>query len=140
LITIGTANACFETAIFFIPAEPFGFSECEIEGDYILIGIFGALSGGSGSYITVSVSEGERCSIFVTEITKVRNVSSGPSGYELQREGEKSGAVVDVWLGLGIFLLGAGSGALLTLISYISRIRKLKAEMEAAKENDRRAA
>jgi hypothetical protein len=57
-----------------------------------------------------------------------------------KKEGEKSGAVVDVWLGLGVFLLGAGAGALATLISYVSRIRKLRAEMEAAKENDRRAA
>ena len=57
-----------------------------------------------------------------------------------EEEGEKSGAFVDVWLGLGIFLLGAGAGALLTLISYVSRIRKLRTEIEAARENDRRAA
>jgi hypothetical protein len=45
-----------------------------------------------------------------------------------------------MWLGLGVFLLGAGAGALLTAISYISRIRKLKAEIEVASEKDRRAA
>ncbi len=47
---------------------------------------------------------------------------------------------MDVWLGLGIFLLAAGVGALLTAIAYSSRIRKLRAEIEAANEKDRRAA
>jgi hypothetical protein len=47
---------------------------------------------------------------------------------------------VDMWLGLGLFLMGAGAGALLTAISYISRIRKLRAEIEAASEKDRCAA
>ena len=55
-------------------------------------------------------------------------------------EGEKWIAVMDVWLGLGIFLLAAGVGALLTAIAYSSRIRKLRAEIEAANEKDRRAA
>jgi hypothetical protein len=47
---------------------------------------------------------------------------------------------VDVWLGLGIFLLGAGVGALLTVISFTSLIRKLRAEIEAVSKKERRAA
>jgi uncharacterized integral membrane protein len=35
------------------------------------------------------------------------------------------------WMGLGVFLLGAAAGALLTAIAYQGRIQKLRAEIES---------
>jgi uncharacterized integral membrane protein len=38
---------------------------------------------------------------------------------------------MDVSLGLGIFLLGAGVGALVTAIAYAGRVRTIREEIEA---------
>ena len=35
------------------------------------------------------------------------------------------------WTGLGVFLLGAAAGALLTAIAYQGRIQKFRAEIES---------
>jgi uncharacterized integral membrane protein len=36
---------------------------------------------------------------------------------------------MDAWTVLGIFLLGAGTGALLTAISYAGQVRKLREQI-----------
>jgi len=77
---------------------------------------------------------------FVTEVQKCEMAHVAGHNVNCRKEGEKLGAFVDAWLGLGILLLGAGIGALLTVVSYMSRIRKLRAEIEAASENKRHAA
>ena len=41
---------------------------------------------------------------------------------------------MNAWLALGVFLLGAGAGALLTAISYSGRLRKLKADIKLMKK------
>jgi hypothetical protein len=38
---------------------------------------------------------------------------------------------MNTWVGLGIFLLGAASGALLTAIAFQGKIQKLRAEIES---------
>jgi hypothetical protein len=40
------------------------------------------------------------------------------------------------WIALGIFLLGAGAGALPTVAMYVKQIRELKDLLEAAAHND----
>jgi len=42
---------------------------------------------------------------------------------------------MDPWIALGIFLLGAGAGALTTAALHIKQIRKLKDLLEAAAHN-----
>jgi len=43
---------------------------------------------------------------------------------------------MDVSLGLGLFLLGAGVGALVTAIAYAGQIRDLRAKVEAITRQD----
>jgi hypothetical protein len=38
---------------------------------------------------------------------------------------------LQVWLVVGIFLLGTGAGALLTALGYVAQIKKLRAEIES---------
>jgi hypothetical protein len=45
---------------------------------------------------------------------------------------------MDLWIALGIFLLGAGFGALTTVALYVKQIRKLKELLEAAHNNNSR--
>ena len=45
---------------------------------------------------------------------------------------------MDVSLGLGLFLLGAGVGALLTAIFYSGQIRQLRREVENIKQKQER--
>jgi len=42
---------------------------------------------------------------------------------------------MDHWIALGIFLLGAGAGALTTVALYVKQIRQLKDLLEAAHNN-----
>jgi hypothetical protein len=42
---------------------------------------------------------------------------------------------MDLWMALGIFLLGAGAGALTTAALHIKQIRRLKDLPEAAQNN-----
>lgn len=44
---------------------------------------------------------------------------------------------MDLWIALGIFLLGAGFGALTTVALYVKQIRQLKELLEAAHNNSR---
>ena len=43
---------------------------------------------------------------------------------------------MDPWTALGIFLLGAGAGALTTVAMYVKQIRELKDLLEAAAHNN----
>jgi len=47
---------------------------------------------------------------------------------------------VDTWFGIGVFLLGAGAGALLTAIVYSAQIRRLRSEMQASEHKHHHAA
>jgi hypothetical protein len=44
---------------------------------------------------------------------------------------------MDPWMTFGIFLLGAGAGALITTALYVKQIRQLKDLLEAAHNNSR---
>lgn len=44
---------------------------------------------------------------------------------------------MDHWIALGIFLLGAGVGALATLAMYVTQIRQLKDFLAATHKNPR---
>jgi hypothetical protein len=43
---------------------------------------------------------------------------------------------MDPWIAVGIFLLGAGAGALATAALHAEQIRKLKELLEAAADNN----
>jgi len=45
---------------------------------------------------------------------------------------------MNVGLGLGLFLMGAGIGALLTAIAYSGRIRELRSEIEVMAHDHKR--
>jgi uncharacterized integral membrane protein len=47
---------------------------------------------------------------------------------------------MDAWFGLGVLLLGAAVGALLTAIAYSSQVRRLRSEIGKFHDADRSAA